>query len=424
MTRNVRLSNLFPEVRHLRRDATPDLLYNRVLSSRGYKNSVQDTLCTYMPRSAMPAKLRSIGVSFTLQAILVGFSFILLFARSCRSFSIIDTPTTATTTRRRTLSTGGEVMSPSTSHSNVRRSKRLRRSAVAGTTLSNDSSKFKRMTELRNAAGSSDASIVTSTWSSRLLTRIGVLADIQYAPIPDGYSFSGNPRYYRHALDVARHAAQHFQQEKVDLVVNLGDIVDGKCQSIAVNGGIPLPETDPQGRSVGEQCVDHVMDALSCYSHGPMLHSYGNHCLYNLDRTMLQTKLKIPFVQEPCGDLVGYHSYVVGSSGHGGVRFVVLDTYDIAIMQRCDKQSKKRQEAVEILKNKNPNFPQLQNSPEGLNGMAKRFVAFNGGVGPLQLEWLRRTLDEARAMQQTVIVLSHTNFTGFYQPCMFGLELQ
>ena len=51
---------------------------------------------------------------------------------------------------------------------------------------------------------------------------IGLLADIQYAPIPDGFSYSGIPRYYKHALDAARSAAAHFQQEKVDLVLNLG----------------------------------------------------------------------------------------------------------------------------------------------------------------------------------------------------------
>jgi len=51
--------------------------------------------------------------------------------------------------------------------------------------------------------------------SSYPLFRIGLIADIQYAPIPDGYSYSGNARYYRHSLDVARHAAHHFESEGV-----------------------------------------------------------------------------------------------------------------------------------------------------------------------------------------------------------------
>jgi hypothetical protein len=148
----------------------------------------------------------------------------------------------------------------------------------------------------------------SSSSSSPLLTA-GVLADIQYAPIPDGFSYSGASRYYQHALDVARHASLHFEREKVDTVLNLGDIVDGKCQSITDNGGTSLfSNSSSSHNDVGEQCVEHVKEALSHYKKGPILHTYGNHCLYNLDRQKLQEKLGIPFVKEPCGDLVGYYS--------------------------------------------------------------------------------------------------------------------
>jgi hypothetical protein len=58
--------------------------------------------------------------------------------------------------------------------------------------------------------------------STQRLFSVGLMADIQYAPIPDGYSYSGIPRYYRHALDAARHASRHFESEKVDLAINLG----------------------------------------------------------------------------------------------------------------------------------------------------------------------------------------------------------
>jgi manganese-dependent ADP-ribose/CDP-alcohol diphosphatase len=234
--------------------------------------------------------------------------------------------------------------------------------------------------------------------STKPLLTFGVIADIQYAPIPDGYSYTGNPRYYRHALDVASHAAKHFEQEKVSLVLNLGDIVDGKCQSIAKHGGEPLPE----GVDPGHKSVDDVVQALSRYKHGPIIHVYGNHCLYNVDRPTLQSKLGIPFVKEPCGDLVGYWSHV-----QNGVRFVVLDSYDINKMQRCNSTSQKHKEANDILSKNNPNYPENENSPEGLVGVAKRFVAFNGGVGSVQLEWLRNTLQRARDNGEKVVVLSH-----------------
>ena len=101
--------------------------------------------------------------------------------------------------------------------------------------------------------------------------KFGVLADIQYAPIPDGYSFAGVLRYYRHSLEVARHAAEHFENAEAEVVLNLGDIIDGKCQAIEANGGEPVPEgTDP-----GVSAVDDVLCALKPYQRGPILHTYG-----------------------------------------------------------------------------------------------------------------------------------------------------
>ena len=173
----------------------------------------------------------------------------------------------------------------------------------------------------------------------------GIIADVQYAPIPDGFSFSGAPRYYRHALEVAKHAAEHFERDKIDMVLNLGDTIDGKCQDIVGHGGDQVPE----GVDPGHMSIDHVLEALSAYS-GPMIHTYGNHCLYNLDRKQLGDKLGLKFVEESCGALVGYSHYV-----RDGIRFVVLDTYDIAIMQRCERTCQKRKEASEILSKNNPN---------------------------------------------------------------------
>jgi hypothetical protein len=101
--------------------------------------------------------------------------------------------------------------------------------------------------------------------------KIGVLADIQYAPIPDGHSFAGVLRYYRHSLEVARHAAQHFEQDGAEVVLNLGDIIDGKCQAIVENGGESLPE----GSDPGLSAMEHVLEALSGYKLGPIIHTYG-----------------------------------------------------------------------------------------------------------------------------------------------------
>jgi manganese-dependent ADP-ribose/CDP-alcohol diphosphatase len=121
-----------------------------------------------------------------------------------------------------------------------------------------------------------------------------------------------------------------------------------------------------------------------------------------MDRESMQVKLGIPFFTEACGEIVGYHSVLC----EGGVRFVVLDCYDIAKMRRPPTSSKYR-EADTILRRKNPNYATNENSPDSLQGLERRFVAFNGAVGPTQLAWLRRTLEEARNNKERVIMVSH-----------------
>lgn len=230
------------------------------------------------------------------------------------------------------------------------------------------------------------------------LFTFGIVADIQYANVPDGTSYGGIPRYYRHSLQVAQHAAQQYQDERVSLVINLGDIVDGKAQDLQAHGGEPIPG----GGDPGHAAMDDVLRALSVYNHGPILHTYGNHELYNLHRDDLGKKLNIPFVREPCGDLVGYRDH-----RHEGIRFVVLDSYDISLMQRCPKYSQKRRKAEAILAQHNPNFPEYENSPQGLMGVQKRYVAFNGAIDEPQLEWLQQTVTLARALGEKVVIISH-----------------
>ena len=306
----------------------------------------------------------------------------------------------------------------------------------------------------------------TAEKQQKPLFSMGMIADIQYAPIPDGFSYTGNPRYYEHALEVAYHAFDHFQSSQVDIVANLGDTIDGKCQDILEHGGQwPPPGPPPSVITTennnnndeqqqqnqhqeghehpppGRYALDHVKDAMSSYRHGPVIHSYGNHCLYNLNRAELEQHLQIPFVKEESSnnrnfkaneqkqgehkceqqqqprqenqqhELVGYYSHdvMIRDGTDSKIRLVVVDGYDIAMMQRCDKSSLKYKAAVEILKENNPvNFLEGNiNSPEGLKGLQRRFVAFNGGVGAAQLQWLKDTLEESRVQNRKVIVMSH-----------------
>eukprot|EP00977_Amphora_coffeiformis_P005062 scaffold1068_cov167-Amphora_coffeaeformis.AAC.20 len=256
---------------------------------------------------------------------------------------------------------------------------------------------YNKRVKLEAQPRSQNTSLQARKQTQRPLLRVGLIADIQYSNIPDGTSFTGTPRFYRNALSAARTAAQHFEREKLPIVLNLGDIVDGKCQDLVHWGGDDVPD----GLDPGLVCTDDVLDALSHYRAGKMIHAYGNHCLYNMDRETMGAKLGIPFFAEPCGELVGYHTV-----DKNGVRFVVLDCYDISKMRRPTTSSK-YQEADQTLRRRNPNYSKNENSPEGLQGLDRRFVAFNGGVGPTQLAWLKDTLEAARGNQERVVLVSH-----------------
>ncbi len=273
------------------------------------------------------------------------------------------------------------------------------------------------------SASSLSAALEVETSASKPIYTFGVLADIQYAPIPDGHSHSGNRRYYQHAKEAARHAAIHFQEEKVQCVVNLGDIVDGKCADVEKWGGTIDEEKKSDGgssscssSSVGHEAIDDVLEALGSYNEGRILHTYGNHELYNLSRLELGKKLSIPFVLEPTNnELVGYYDHVLHEPQRHHdddinpwkLRFVVLDSYDICLLDRCAKTSLKRKAAHEILSKYNPNYPEQENSPEGLEGLSRRFVAFNGGVDAPQLEWFKSSMQSARENGEKVIICSH-----------------
>eukprot|EP00535_Pseudo-nitzschia_heimii_P009262 CAMPEP_0197176624 /NCGR_PEP_ID=MMETSP1423-20130617/2480_1 /TAXON_ID=476441 /ORGANISM="Pseudo-nitzschia heimii, Strain UNC1101" /LENGTH=467 /DNA_ID=CAMNT_0042626023 /DNA_START=247 /DNA_END=1650 /DNA_ORIENTATION=- len=308
--------------------------------------------------------------------------------------------------------------------------------------------------------------------SSPPLFSVGVIADIQYAPIPDGTSYGGTPRYYRHALDATKVAFECFRNRDVDLVVNLGDIVDGKCQDIEGNGGSPTTTTgggDPPGLAA----LKEVRDVMGPYGRpmngvgvarsagrGDILHIYGNHCLYNLNRMEIREQLGIPLRREvtvdndeedddddddddddnnnsgdadlrngdeSCdddddGDLVGYYSSVyppskaAAAAGAGGggdatpsVRFIAMDSYDVSVLRRSPRGAKHRAASDLLRRHNGENFATGDiNSPEGLEGVGRRFVAFGGGVGDDQLVWLRSELEAARAVPgQKVVVLSH-----------------
>lgn len=168
------------------------------------------------------------------------------------------------------------------------------------------------------------------------LFSFGLISDVQYADIPDGRSFLGVPRYYRHSIVVLQRAVKEWNNSKRHkFVINFGDIVDGYC---------------PKDQSLST--VKKLVDEFEMFN-GPVYHLIGNHCLYNLPRSKLLPLLKIKSFES--------HAYY-DFSPVPEYRFVVLDGYDISAIG-WPQDHPKTFEALKFLREKNPN--EDKNSPTG-----------------------------------------------------------
>jgi len=214
--------------------------------------------------------------------------------------------------------------------------------------------------------------------------RFGIITDVQYANIDDGASYHGIPRFYRNSLLSLTEAVDDWvaleardPSKRMSFAIHLGDVVDGKC---------------PQEQS--EQALKSVLaqfKRLACRTY----HIIGNHCLYNFPRSYLNSVLEI---HGPNGG--SYYSF----SPSPGWRVVVLDTFDVSLLG-WPQGHPHTQIATNILGLMNPN--ENKNMPDGLEGPARRFVGFGGGVGAPQLAWLKRTLARAGRQGEKVLVMSH-----------------
>lgn len=186
--------------------------------------------------------------------------------------------------------------------------------------------------------------------------RIGVVADVQYADKPDD-TRAGGLRHYRLSLAKLSAAVRAFNRAPaLDLVLHLGDIVDGNRTPHATLADF-----------------DSVLRAFSRLR-PPVAHVVGNHCL-DVGRALLLERLRTPAYYER--DL------------RDGWTLLVLDTTDVGVRGA---------------------------SPE-LVAEAHRFLAehvgrpnaqpWNGGVGAEQLGWLRTRLASCRARRVRALVAGH-----------------
>jgi len=228
-----------------------------------------------------------------------------------------------------------------------------------------------------------------------VLFSFGAIADIQYADDDDAWDFKKTrQRRYRHALDSVAAAARVWREEQVKFVLQLGDVIDGRCAKLGQSN------TDLQAVLNAFNCTEPVSSSLSLSPSPPpppppVFHTIGNHELYNFSREELEQLLQIP--------QRGYYSVTPVE----GWRIVVLDPYDVSILGH-DEHKANFQTGLQLLQQHNPNdvFGQVDYTA-GLEELDKRWVPYNGAVGHDQLTWLQSELVGAQQQQQRVLVVSH-----------------
>ncbi|CAH2292013.1 manganese-dependent ADP-ribose CDP-alcohol diphosphatase isoform X1 [Pelobates cultripes] len=228
----------------------------------------------------------------------------------------------------------------------------------------------------------------------------GIIADIQYADIDNGYNFmKTRMRYYRNSLTLLKEAVQEWDSEstKPKFILQLGDIIDGF--------NVPQKTSDTSLAIILAE-----MEKLKI----PFHHIWGNHEFYNFKRKyLMESKLNSKPLEDEIGQLTinedtsetrsdqesfyGYHF-----SPYPGFRFLLIDCYDLSVIGR-DTMSIKYGMSLKLLKEKNPN--EDLNSPRGLE--EEQFVQFNGGVSGAQLNWINSVLASSDEQDEKVVVIGH-----------------
>ncbi|XP_053309992.1 manganese-dependent ADP-ribose/CDP-alcohol diphosphatase isoform X2 [Spea bombifrons] len=228
----------------------------------------------------------------------------------------------------------------------------------------------------------------------------GVVADIQYADIDDGYNFmKTRMRYYRNSLTLLKDAVAEWSKEsqRPKFILQLGDIIDGY--------NVP--------HKTSEKSLTKVLSETETLRI-PFHHIWGNHEFYNFSRKDLtESKLNSKPLEDK-SDSRTMNKETSGLSDHQEsfygyhfspfpkFRFLLIDSYDLSVIGR-DPSSAMYEKSMKLLKEKNHN--ENMNSPKGLE--EPQFVEFNGGIGVSQLNWIDGVLASSDEKEEKVVVVGH-----------------
>lgn len=185
--------------------------------------------------------------------------------------------------------------------------------------------------------------------------RIGLLADIQFGDLPD----RGSCRF-RSSLDRLSEAVEGLNRAGCDLVLQLGDLVEGHGDT-------------EEGRSRTRGDLGQVLTVLERLE-APVEHLVGNHCL-SLPRAELEDRL---------GLAAPWRALEVR-----GLRVLLLDSCWFSPLGRAAGDPI-RAEAEAWL--------------DAWRGRLPRALVWNGGFGPAQLTWLAQQVASASG---PLLIASH-----------------
>ena len=187
--------------------------------------------------------------------------------------------------------------------------------------------------------------------------RFGVIADVQYADIP-----AQGKRQYRESLLKLEHAVEQFNGLKPDFVIHLGDTIQ-----------------------TGFASFDAVLPIFAQVK-VPVYYVLGNHDfgVAEADRGKVLAKLGL----DKLGPGQGYYDFA-----RAGIRFVVLNGNDLSVIARSPDSPEGKAAAALMMDLRKKGAPNA--------------AAWNGAVGPQQLEWLKKVLGRAAAAGERTIVFCH-----------------
>ena len=204
----------------------------------------------------------------------------------------------------------------------------------------------------RGFLGATMAAPFIARGATRELFSIGLVADAQYADVPDK-----GTRFYRASIGKLGAAVEHFNRTDLAFCVHLGDLIDREWRSF-----------------------DEIMRPLAASRHR------WHQVLGNHDFEVLEAEK--PRVPGRLG-MKGRH----GAFDHDGFRFVVLDTNDLSTYAHPVGAAERAAAERELTR--------LQAAK------VRQAKPWNGGVSAPQLAWLERELAGARSRGQRVIVFAH-----------------